>query len=225
MLLPLSPGLMPLGFLDVLDSQLDSLKGGEVMTIGEAARTNSSTETAAADQLDGYDYERPIANAERPVTRLATTAVLPVFLSDEGLAGYGNLLGQLVGSKTGLVVSGGTNAGPHSAAASGKVTLWDKPGVYTITVDALAATFVSSLQAGGLTPGSVLGHTSAGLLQHSTANGAVAGTGVATFLEFSANDSLVTTRATMVGAAATFDRIKIAFSAGWGTRTVPTHAS
>lgn len=221
MLTPLHPGLQPVNF-DIIDTQIESLKGGEVVTLTALARRNSATETAAPDVLDGYDYDP--ATPLRPGVALATAAVLPVFLADAGKANYFTMLGTVVGGKTGLVVSGGAALGPHTALASGKVTCWDKPGQYAVTLDACAATFVSSLTT-GLTPGSVIGHTSAGLLQHSTSAGAVAATGVATFVEFSGSMSLVTTPAYLVGATAQYDRIVIAFNAGYGSRTVPTNAS
>lgn len=221
MLTPLHPGLQPLSY-DIIDTQLESLLGGEVVTLTALSRDNTSTETATADVLDGYDYD-PLVPL-RPGVALATAAVMPNYLADAGKANYFTMLGTMVGSKAGLTISGGTNFGPHTALASGKVTCWDKPGQYVVTVDALAATFVSSLTT-GLTPGTVIGHNSTGKLQHSTNNGAVAATGVATFVEFTGSMSLVTTPAYLVGASPSFDRIVIDFNGGFGTRTVAASPS
>ena len=60
-LYPVQPGIQPLGLFDVLDTELATIKGGEVMTLGSAATTNSETETAAPDVLDGYTFGRPPA--------------------------------------------------------------------------------------------------------------------------------------------------------------------
>lgn len=225
-LFPVNPGVMPLGQFDMLDTQLTSLKGGEVMTLTEAARANSSTERAAYDVQDGYLYS---AAGSRPVATLATTAAeYPLFLSDDGTSpDYLTYFGRVVGSTVGLNPSG-TVLGPHTAEGSGKVTLWDKPGLYVVTTDALATDFVSSessLSGGALKAGDVLGFTNAGKLCHAECSGAVSSTGVANFVEYESNNktgSLVTSSPGLVGATESFLRVKLWFHAGLGLRTVVT---
>jgi hypothetical protein len=216
-LIPLNPGIQPLGIFDVKNTEAAGLKGGEVMTLGTESRTNSSTETAAPDvTLDGYGTLRTVA-------KLATDSVDFVALCDEGAGpGYFTLLGTVVGGNTGMAISGAA-LGPHTTAASGKVTLWDKPGLYEVTLDALAAGFQAGAGEDGLTPGAVLGYTNTGKLSHSVENGAVAETGCAIFVEFSHSQSLVTTPSWLVGGSSAVDRIKISFLGGV-KKTVPATA-
>lgn len=223
-LFPLQPGIQPLGQFDVLDSQLTSIKGGEVMTFASASRVNTASEKAAADVLDGYDYDSTGTGlGGRAVAQLAATAAeYPLALADDGNSpDYLTYFGQVVGGPVGLSTTGGTKLGPHTAEGSGKVTLWDKPGLFAVTVDALAATFVSSLPSTGLAPGSTLGFTAAGLLAHGSSS-AVSSTGCATFLEFESSPSLVTTPGRLVSAAEQFTRAKVWFHGGLGNRTVTT---
>lgn len=221
-LFPVSPGLQPLGIVDVVNTVGPNLLGGEVMTLTTASRSNTASETAAADALDGYTFN---TTQLRPAATLATAATTFIALADEGSGpNYFTVGGTVVGGNTGKMIRGGAVLGPHTAVASGKVTLWDKPGLYEVTLDALVSTFVSGLTPStGLTPGAVLGYTNTGKLSHSTSNSAVAATGCAVFVEFTGNSSLVTTPAALVGARAVFDRIKIQFlGAGGGGKTVPS---
>lgn len=217
-LYPVQPGIQPLGLFDVLDTELAVLKGGEVMTLGTAPVVNTSTETAVPDVLDGYHLN---AAATRPVAQLAASGAAFVALADEGTGpDYFTMLGTVVGGKAGLVVSAGAVLGPHTATASGKVTLWDKPGLYEVTLDAMAGDFVSSLT-DGLTPGVVIGFGSGadkGKLAHDDCANKVASSGCAIFVEFAHSQSLVTTPARLTGATQTFDRVKVMFlgSAGAG---------
>jgi hypothetical protein len=219
-LFPANPGLYPLGLFDVSDAvSLSSITGGEVGTLTTRARTNSASEKAAADVLDGYTYATP---GTRPAVTLATTnAQFPLFLLDDGTAGYGSFFGQVIGAPVGLSTTG-SDLGPHSAAASGKVTAWDKPGLYVVTLDSCASDFVSSLLAGtsGLAPGAVLGFNASSKLAHAACSGAVVGSGVGHFVEFEASPSLVTTPGHLVGAAQQFTRVKVQFHAGLGIRTL-----
>jgi hypothetical protein len=219
-LFPANPGLYPLGLFDVSDAvSLSSITGGEVGTLTTRVRVNSASEKAAADALDGYSYATP---GSRPALTLATTnAQFPLFLLDDGASGYGTLFGQVIGSPVGLSTTG-TDLGPHSAAASGKVTAWDKPGLYVVTVDSCASDFVTSLLAGtsGLVPGTVLGFNASSRLAHASCSGAVSGSGVGHFVEFESSPSLVTTPGHLVGAAQQFTRIKMHFSSGLGVRTL-----
>jgi len=206
-LYPVQPGIQPLGMFDVKDTVLSGLKGGEVMTLGAEGVTNTTSETAAFDVLDGYTFATP---AKRPVAVLASVATHAfVALADEGTGpDYFTMLGTVVGGKTGLVVSGGATNGPHTATASGKVTLWDKPGLYEVTTDALPVDFASS----ALVPGtSVLGFTSTGKLQRSGGADVQTDSGCAVFVEFAHSSSLVTTPAHLVGASSAYNRVKVMF--------------
>lgn len=218
-LFPANPGLYPVSY-DLSDAvSLASITGGEVGTLTTRTRVNGATEKAAADVLDGYSYATP---GTRAAMTLATTAAqFPLFLLDEGTAGYGTMLGQVIGVPVGLSTTG-TDAGPHSAAASGKATAWDKPGLYVVTVDSLATDFVSTLLAGtaGLVPGASLGFNASSKLAHGACSGAVAASGVAHFVEFESAPSLVTTPGHLVGAAQQFTRVKVQFHAGHGVRTL-----
>ena len=212
-LYPINPGIQPLGMFDVLDTQLSTLKGGEVMAFGAAPNVNTSTETAAPDVLDGYNLDPANTRVVAQLASVATHAF--VALADEGTGpDYFTMLGTVVGSKAGLVTSGGAVNGPHTASGSGKVTLWDKPGLYEVTLDAMAADFVSSLSGAGLVPGTVIGFTATGKLAHNacaTPSPKLANSGCAVFVEFSHSSSLVTTPARLTGATQTYDRVKIMF--------------
>lgn len=222
-LFPLQPGMHPLGQIDVVDTELTSILGGEVMTLTTASRTNTATETASADALDGYTYADALL---RPAsTRASTAAQFPLYLADDGnspdyLTYFGSLTGALGlgGSETGTVI------GPHTASGSGKITLWDKPGLFAVTVSALAADFVSTIPVvAGLAPGLALGFGSGadiGKLCHDGCSNKVAATGVGRFVEFSADPSLVTTPNRLVGASENFTRLVIQWDAGMGVRTL-----
>ena len=153
------PGVNPLGQFDGLDSVYLSVKGGEVASITSIALT--STDQAAADVFnDGYvGTTRPV------VTTALVSGMRPLFLVDDGIAGYGTLFGTVVGGVAGRVTTG-SQLGPHTAAASGKLTLWDKPGTYAITLDAVDPATDTGLQPQNatLTIGAKLYATSAGLL-------------------------------------------------------------
>ena len=69
----------------------------------------------------------------------------PIMLADEGIIGYGTLFGAVVGGTVGQQVNGPTTytgavLGPHTATGSGKVTCWDKPGLYAVSLDAVDTT-------------------------------------------------------------------------------------
>ncbi len=127
-------------------------------------------------------------------------------LSDDGIAGYGTLFGTVVGGTVGQVSTGGTVLGPHTATGSGKVTLWEKPGLYAVSLDAC-----DTLN-DGLVPGNTSLDTGAGLTwaPASTSGGQLTPVGSTTaagntvvvgrFVDFETNGSLVTTPNTLVSA-------------------------
>lgn len=221
-LYPLHPGVQPYGELDIVNTELSSIKGGEVMTLTTATRTNSSTETAAADVLDGYTYAttglRPAA------TRASSTGNFPLFLSDDGSSpDYLTYFGRIVGANVGTTVANGTVLGPHTGTGSGKVTLWQNPGMYAISTDALASDFVSSITVAGLSVGASIGFgssTDIGRLAHNLCSNRVATSGVCHLVEFGRSESLVTTPASFFSASVAYDRIKVIWHAGLGVRTL-----
>jgi len=213
----LYPGIQPLGDFDLLDTDQSSVLGGEVMTLDEASRTVTSTEKAAYDVFDGYVADAVDAgtpDATRVVARIADDAseTYNVFyLSDEGTTHYGTYFGSTVGSPVGLSTTG-TNLGPHTAAGSGKVTLWDKPGLYAVTLTAISAdvvpTTVGTNQYDTPLPGHVLyRETLTGKLCRATGTSDK----IAVFVELTSDGSYVTTPTKLIGASEVFDRIKIQY--------------
>lgn len=206
----LQPGIQPLGQFDVLDAYLSTILGGEVGTLYEASRTVTATETAAFDALDGYTNVSAVTRAA-VANRINTTSQRPLWLLDEGTLGYGTLFGQVIGTPTGLSTTG-TNLGPHTAAASGKVTCWDKPGLYGVSADAVnTAADGLVLTNTSCVPGLELHVLNSGKLTPAGSTGAVA-VEVARFIEFETSPFLVTTPPSLVGAAEAVNRAVISFN-------------
>jgi len=191
-----NPGIQPLGQFDGKDSEFLTLKGGEVVTFTSVA---PGADAGASDAADGYQN-----NGHRPVvTRTLVDGNRPLMLADDGTSGYGTLFGTVVGGTVGTAA--GVVLGPHSATGSGKVTLWDKPGMYAVTLDAVASSLAPT--ATGITAGSPLYASSDGLL---TANSGDAfeksggdGLVVGNFVSFETDRTLVTTPNRLVAAAGT----------------------
>ena len=211
------PGIQPLGQFDMLDSYLagaNIVLGGEIGTLTTATRNVTTAEKAAYDVLDGY--VAPAASALRTaLTKGLQNQVRPLWLLDDGTTGYGTLFGQVIGTPVGLLTTG-TNFGPHTAAGSGKVTAWDKPGIYAITMDAVDTHVTQGLVLANLlcVPGAPLRPTALGLLTptQGRAVGAAAGNIVARFVEFETRPFLVTTPASIVGATETPLRAIISYN-------------
>jgi hypothetical protein len=192
------PGIQPIGQFDVLDTKLAAIKGGEIGTVTVAGRANTTTEKAAFDVLDGYTNTTDVKRVAI-TTEIAGAAVRPLWLLDEGKAGYGTLFGQVIGTPVGLSATG-TNLGPHTAAASGKVTCWDKPGLYAVSIDAVDTSADGLVLANALCdPGVAVDVEAAGVLTLGTSATAV-GVTVGRFLEFETSPFLVTTPPSLVGA-------------------------
>lgn len=209
-LYPYESGLFPLGQFDMLNTQLDAVKGGEIGTVTAQARTNSSTESASYDVLDGYtnatDQKRVAIT-----TTIASSSVRPLWLLDDGKTGYGVLYGQVIGTPVGLSTSG-TNLGPHSAAASGKITCWDKPGVYAVSVDAVDTSADGLvLTNASCDPGTGVDVQADGVLTLS-GSGTASGVNVGRFMEFETSPFLVTTPPSLVGATVAALRVVIAYN-------------
>jgi hypothetical protein len=204
----LQPGTQPLGQFDGLDTEVLTLKGGEVVTLVSTAVPPG--DKAAADSFDGYT--NPSSVQKRPVvTKTLDGYSRPLMLADEGILGYGTLFGAVVGGTVGQQVNGpnsytGAVLGPHTATGSGKVTCWDKPGLYAVSLDACDTAASTGLQPTNTTidTGKPLYYTTAGLL---TPNVSLAPTGlsgavtvVGRFVDFETNGSLVTTPNRLVAA-------------------------
>lgn len=182
----LQPGVQPLGQFDGLDSEYLTLKGGEVVTFGSV--TLASGDKASKDALDGY-----VAPASRTVVKkVSADATRPLMLADEGITGYGTLFGSVVGGVVGQLTTGAT-LGPHTATGSGKVTCWEKPGLYAVSLDACDTNATTGLQPTNTTPlapGAALYASTAGLLTPNSSG--VTGNLCGRFVEFQTNGSLVT---------------------------------
>jgi hypothetical protein len=211
----LQPGLEPLGQFDFLDTDIASVLGGDFGVFAETAgRANTATETAAQDVFDGYVNNLIDAGTDapsRPLLQLAdgTDGAVARYLLDDGIANYGTLFGSVLGG-LGLDTTG-TALGPHSATGSGKVTAWDKPGIYAVSTDALDADVVPTTGNVNDTPlpGESL-YCGAATAQLTRVDAGL-GYKVATFIELRGSGSLVTTPARLVGATEVFDRIVIQY--------------
>lgn len=188
----LQPGVQPLGQYDGKDDEILTLKGGEVVTLGSTEVPG--TDKAAYDSM--YDgYVNPGGVHKRPVvTRTLFQGSRPLFLSDEGITGYGTMFGSMIGGTIGQAVVG-TVIGPHTATASGKVTCWDKPGLYAVTLDACDTDPVNGLQPTNTTldTGAPLYATPDGILTPDAGASFEVDVVVGHFIEFATNGSLVTT--------------------------------
>ena len=160
------PGLNPLGQFDGLDTDVLTIKGGEVVsfaqvtTSGQPGVTTAGLDQAAYDAFDGYVNEGG-TNKRPAVSRLwggastlpASGLAFPLMLSDDGISGYGTLFGTVVGGTVGQVAYGPSSTvaaanllGPHTSTGSGKTTCWDKPGLYAVSLDACDTNTASGLQ-------------------------------------------------------------------------------
>lgn len=177
-LLMVQEGVSPVGQYDAYSAF--SPVGGEV---GVLISTGTTT--------DGYQIL---------AVRGATTGDQgPFYLVDDGTKGYGTLFGNTVVETDTGFVSGSdtaTRLGPASYKASGKLSLWDKPGLYAVTLDALfdsEATLKAALPGAHLT----VDATSSKLKIGNMAAGA-SGAPLATVVTFKVDESLVTTGGSVV---------------------------
>jgi hypothetical protein len=187
----LNPGVQPLGQFDGLDSDYLTLLGGECVTFVRTSLAGS--DKFAKDAGDGYVYQSAVSY-RAAVSKVLSNGSGPYMLADEGTVGYGTLFGQVVGGVGGQV-TGGAQLGPHTASGSGKVTCWDKPGLYGITLDALAAD-IQPTSNGGI-GSTVYANASTGQLQAASGGGAVK---VGRLVEFMTDGSLVKTPNQLVAA-------------------------
>jgi hypothetical protein len=185
---PLTPGYLPLGQYDLLDSFAANFVGGEVGIF--AADPGGDYYAADAGGLS--------VSPDNKVTGGQATSGQFFGLVDEGTAGYGtyygSVIGGTVGQGTGFAsgvasssASGVVVVGPRTSFASGKATLWTMPGLYGVTADAFTGTLPTAVNTalyGNSTS------TTAGKLQ-SASNGQQ----VAVFVNTVSDSSLVSTSA------------------------------
>jgi hypothetical protein len=224
----LQPGCQPLGQFDGVDAETLTFKGGEVCsfasvaTPGQPGVAASGFDQGAYDVFDGYvnaaslpsraAISKTFTGATSGNTIFPAVGARPLFLADDGISGYGTLFGTVVGGTVGQtsygpnsVVSAANLLGPSTATGSGKITCWDKPGLYAISLDAVDTTVGTTN--GGLVPtntslsvGKALGFTAAGLVTQFTASQNVSTAAMGHFVEFNTNGSLVTTPNFLVAA-------------------------
>ena len=198
----LQPGVQPLGQFDGYDNDYLTLKGGEVVTF--IAVSNVPGDKAAKDAFDGY--VNTSSSPKRPVVAtlpFVPASKRPLMLADEGIAGYGTLFGTVVGGVVGQVATGGTVLGPHTATGSGKVTVWEKPGLYAVSLDACDTAASTGLQPTNttLSVGAPLYATTAtSFLSPNTSGSYDSSLIVGRFVEFTTNGSLVNTPNSLVAA-------------------------
>ena len=211
---PLQAGKDPLGQFDGYDGDFLTILGGEIgslLGIPYVYPASATSDKAAYDVYDGYT-----AYTTRPVvTRTLTSGMRPLYLLDEGTVGYGTMFGIALGGTVGQIVpnpsspstTGGTVLGPHTAYGSGKVTCWQKPGLYAVTLDAVETDLAPTT---AISTGAALYATSTGLLT-SVLGSAFEAVVVARFVEFTTNGSLVTTPNYLAGGNRTFTEVVIDF--------------
>lgn len=187
----------PFGQFDGLDTEASTLLGGEV--VGFGAISTTATDLHAFDINDGYSGT---TSPKRPViTKSLVPGMRPLFLADEGVRGYGTLFGELVGGTLGQVSVGGPIIGPSTVSGSGKVTIWNNPGLYAVTLDAVDTTTTTGLvpNNASLLPGTALYATTQGKLTPAIGSSFEAVV-VARFVEFITSGSKVTTTLSQISA-------------------------
>lgn len=166
----LQPGIQPLGQFALKADEATGMVGGEVgifEAVSGAAKLKKGSVAADATMYG---------------------------LLDEGIAGYGTMLGE-VEHVSATWKSGAVVVGPHTSLASGKATLWTKPGLYGVTSDA----WEDSTEFAGVALNDALyGSATAGKLGKLTTG--ADGVAVALFLEKMVDSSLVSTTASAAGA-------------------------
>jgi hypothetical protein len=230
----LQPGVQPLGQFDGYDADYLTVTGGEVCTFGSVPTfgqpgvTQSGYDKAAYDAFDGYVNPDVYANDLGPRRPVVTrtfgavdaagvlfsvaqqgTSVAPLMLTDDGILGYGTLFGAVVGGVVGQQVNGPLNytgqiLGPATQTGSGKITCWDKQGLYAVSLTSTDPAVTTGLQPTNqnLDVGTALSFTNAGLLTPAVGGNASASQArtVARLVEFATNGSLVTTPNYLVAA-------------------------
>lgn len=143
---PLTPGYLPVGQYDLLDSFAANFVGGEVGILS----TLESGDYYAADA--GGSSITP----DVKVTGGQVTAGEFYGLVDDGTSGYGTSFGTVIGGTVGQgtgFLSGVASSsaggivvvGPRTSFGSGKATLWTMPGLYGVTSDAFTGSLPTTV--------------------------------------------------------------------------------
>lgn len=182
---------------DVVDSELSSFRGGEVVTLTSTAL--DSGDASAADAADGYANVGGVPHRTLVTRTLTGTDVRPLYLADDGIAGYGTVFGSVVGGTVGTQVVG-QQLGPSTASGSGKLTCWGTPGLFAVSLDSVDDDPTTGLVPTNTTllPGAMLSYTDNGLLTPEGSPADEGETEVARFVEFNSGGSLVTTPNSLV---------------------------
>lgn len=182
----------PFGQFDGYDNLTSSLLGGEVATL--TAYQTTGSDLHAKDIEDGYVTSGAAPGNFRPVVTTAVGAsARPLFLTDDGTANYGTLFGSVVGGVAGTQLSG-AQLGPHTMTGSGKVTLWQNPGMYGVTLDAVDTSADGLVPTNSaLTVGMAIAYQTADGKLTPDGSGTDGTTNVARLVEFSTGDTLVNT--------------------------------
>jgi len=191
----LQPGVQPIGQFDGYDADYLNVKGGEIGTlIGVSLGSDKAAKDA--DGSDGY-----VNNTRPAVTTTLVSGNRPLYLLDDGIAGYGTIFGSVIGGVAGQLTNG-TLLGPSTATGSGKLTCWDKPGLYAVTLDSVDTDSVDGLMPSnaGLSIGDPLFAMATGLLTPDSTK-AFENVVVGRFVNFEDNGSLVTTPSSLVNTA------------------------
>jgi hypothetical protein len=202
-LILLQPGIQPLGQFDMDDADASPV-GGEV---GVLAALDVDTDGYAADSGDvGPRLQVELDSVANtlvgdPADGVAANNISLFGLVDDGDTGYGTLMGTAIGGTAGQGTGLGARAavgvvvmGPVSSFASGKCTLWTKPGLYGVTEDGFAAGTGTDFGLNDILDGTA----TTGLL----AAAAGASTTAALFIGAANDSSLVSTTNTAIGTAA-----------------------
>lgn len=207
-----NPGANPLGQFDGYTGETLKFNGGEIATWAPMAFPVAG---AADVDNDGYILSSTLGKEVPGITRnLLTSSSKPLFLTDDGNAPfYGTLFGAVVGGSAGSQANGplpsqitGAVLGPHTATGSGKVTVWDKPGLYGTTLDAVDTASDGLVPSNGvLTVGKAITYIPGGanggqLTPVGSTNAAGNTVVVARLASFETNGSLVTTPTSLVSA-------------------------
>lgn len=194
MLILLQPGIEPIGQFDLADDDSKLVVGGEVGIL------------TALDLTDAYAGDVNISGPRIQVKLGDVTNDGELYgLVDEGKSGYGTLMGTVIGATVGqgtgfgaMATNGTVVVGPSTVVGSGKATLWTKPGLYGVTVDAWA----DSAEFDALTLNAdIFGSAEDGTVDGKLTTSSV-GQQVALGLGLSTDTSLVSTTNTAAGAQA-----------------------
>lgn len=187
----LQSGIEPLGQFDIEDDDLTTVVGGEVVRLGAS---------------DASEYNAADVGAGTPDVLFSLGSVTAdgvlYGLADEGSSGYGTAFGTVIGGSVGQGTGYGASSsqgvtvvGPTTAFASGKVTVWTKPGLYGATGTAFNST--SGATANTALYGVAGSGSSRGKLTTSSSDNGVS---AALYVGSVTDSSLVTTTQSMAGA-------------------------